>query len=148
MKGFSLIEIIVVVAILLLLLSLGLITNMDSYKKYMFRSENQNLISSIAKVRSESLTNKGQSPHGICFDGAQKRLALFQGVSYQTSSNPIFIDTNPLTTITSMPNIFLCANGGVVFSQLSGTTTQVEIGVTQNGSVSKTTISYEGTIHW
>ncbi len=148
MKGFSLIEIIVVVAILLLLLSLGLITNMDSYKKYMFRSENQNLISSIAKARSESLTNKGELPHGICFDSAQKRFVLFQGASYQTSVNPIFIDTNPLTKITSIPNIFSCLNGGIVFSQLSGTTTQVEIGVAQNGSVSTTTISHEGTIHW
>lgn len=148
MKGFSLIEIIVVVAILILLLSLGLITNMDSYRKYMFRSENQNLVSSIAKVRSESLTNKGESPHGICFDNTQKKLVLFQGASYQTSVNPIFIDTNPLTNITSIPNTFLCPNGGVIFSQLSGTTTQVEIGVTQNGSVSTTTISYEGTIHW
>lgn len=148
MKGFSLIEIMVVVGILIAILSLGLMTNLDSYRKYMFRSENQNLVSSIAKVRSESLTNKGESPHGICFDGTQKRFVLFQGNSYQTSVNTIYIGANPLTTISSIPNNFSCANGGVVFTQLSGTTTPIEIGVSQNGNVSTTTINYEGTIHW
>lgn len=148
MKGFSLIEILVVMAILMLILGLGLMTNMDSYRRYMFQSENKNLISSLAKVRSESLTNKNQSPHGICFEEAQKKLVLFQGPSYAVRVSPIFIDLNPLTSVSSTPNNFLCTNGGIIFSQLSGTTTPIEIVINQYQKVSTTTINYEGRIDW
>lgn len=148
MNGFSLIEIMVVVSVLVLILSLGLITNLDSYQKYMFRSENQILVSSLEKVRSESLTNKNQSPHGICFDEIEKRFVLFEGRAYGTSVNHIFIETNPLTTVSSSPDTFFCTKGGIIFSQLSGTTSPIEIVVTQYEKVSTTTITHAGTIHW
>lgn len=148
MKGFTLIETMVALSILILILGLGLVTSLDSYRAYLFRSESQNIIAGIAKVRSEALTNKNESPHGICFDGDQKRLVLFVGSSYQTGVNPLSIDINPETVISSIPNVFSCLNGGIVFTQLSGTTTPISIQVVQNGKVSTTSISYEGTIHW
>ena len=55
--GFSLIEIVVVMAIVALLFSIGAIVGVDTYKNYTFRSEQGVLVSVLEKARSRSMSN-------------------------------------------------------------------------------------------
>ncbi len=150
MKGFSLIEMLVAIAILGTILALGLVFGLDSFKGYLARSDRDTLNSVLARARSRAMNNMYQTPHGVCFDDDNSDFILFRGNTYipGASTNEV-IEGNDGAVITSMPNFFFCEVGpGVVFSQLSGRTTGVEIGVVEGGRVSTTTINNEGTIIW
>lgn len=148
--GLTLVEIVVVVAILSFILALGLIINFDSYKGYIFRSEQNILVSTLSRARSKSMNNFGQSRHGVCYNTATKNYVLYIGNSYVVN-NPTneYLSGNPSVTLSSSGGDFICGTGlGVVFNQLSGTTSPIEIVLNESGRVSTTSINYEGTIIW
>jgi prepilin-type N-terminal cleavage/methylation domain-containing protein len=149
LMGFTLIEIVVAIAILGIILSFGLIVSLDSYRGYIFRTERSTIVSVLTRARNKSLANINQQPHGACYDDLNKNYVIFDGSSFAVATNPTTVQANPSVSIASNPNIFLCgSNVGVVFAQLIGTTTRVDIGITQNNRVSTTSINYEGTINW
>ena len=148
--GLTLIEIVVVIAIIGLIVSLGLITSFDSYRGYLFRSERTTLVSVLSRARSQAMNNMFETTHGICYDNSAKNYAIFRGSGY-LATNPTneTVNSNSVAIIISIPSSFICSPGsGVIFSQLSGTTSPIDIVVTENNRVSTTSINYEGAINW
>lgn len=148
-KGFTLIETIIAIGILGLILGLGLLATFDSFRGYMFRSERSTLVSILSRARNESLANINQISHGVCYDNPSHSYTIFQGAGYVYGApENVVIEGSAVTTI-SAPSIFFCtSNSGIVFSQLAGTTTPVDIVVTQSNRTSTISINYEGTINW
>lgn len=150
-SGFSLIELIVVIGILTFILSLGLITNFDAFNGTIFREERLNVLSVLEKARTRSINNYNEASHGVCLDTTNAnspRYVNFQGT--YSSSNPLneYLPVNPSVKMTSTINQFSCSTGGIIFSQLSGKTGNIDITITQNGRSSMVSTNIQGRIDW
>jgi len=153
-KGFTLIEILVVVVIIGLILSMGLITSFDSYRGYTFRSERAVLVSTLEKARSHAINNvclgsgcTTGKPHGVHIGPSE--YVIFQGATYLTR------DTAVDNVIARNSAIQITGPSEVIFDQLTGDlkpqlfpTAEIEITITQDNRISTTTINNEGTINW
>jgi prepilin-type N-terminal cleavage/methylation domain-containing protein len=125
-RGFTLVEILVVMAILILVSGIAMTTDVNTYQRYSFRSDRDALISTLHRARSQSINKICFSSctsmyHGIYF--ATNQYTLFQGPSYATRDVAVdeVIDINSTTHISGPSE--------VVFAPLSG-----EITVTPSGS--------------
>jgi prepilin-type N-terminal cleavage/methylation domain-containing protein len=141
-RGFTLIEILIVMAILITLIGLGVFMSMDSYRAYLSRSERDTVVSLLQRTRSRAMANVYQTPWGMCY--IVPNYIVFRGTT--CTAGAATNETTPgnssavLTGLTSV--------SPVVFSQIAGTTTAATITVTENARVSTIGINYEGTIIW
>lgn len=141
MKGFTLIEVLIVIAILAGLAGLGLFVSIDFYKSYAFHSERNIVVSIIQKVRSQSLANINESKHGVYF--GTNNYVIFQGENY-ASRNATYdeiIQANSLVSHSGLTEI--------VFDQLTGLPAATASIVLSDGLRSSTiSIGNEGRIDW
>ena len=150
-SGFSLIEVVIVIALSGLVLALGLILSMDVYRGTTFRSTRSVLISALTTARGRAMSNQYQSPHGVCYSAPD--FIIFRGATYASALDRERIAGNPAVTLTSSSNFINCVGVGaigLVFSQVSGTTTNNGI-ITVTGSGHKdetVSVNTEGTILW
>ena len=150
-RGFTLIEAVVVIALIIIISGATIYFNIDGYRGYLFRSDRDTLISALHHARSEAIANicRGSScvsgvPHGVKIES--DRYIIFQGEDFSSADHSfdIEMDINPNTTFST--------NGGdeVVFSRLSADVlTPIEITMTENsGRTSTISVSSEGQIKW
>jgi prepilin-type N-terminal cleavage/methylation domain-containing protein len=141
MKGFTIYEVLIALAILTGLASLGLFVSFDFYKSYAFYSERNIVIGIIQKARSQSLANINESKHGLYLEN--DRYTIFQGENY-ASRNPVYdeiIQANPLVVNSGLRE--------VVFDQLSGNPSAAGTIVLNDGIRSLTiSVENEGRINW
>ena len=110
-RGFTLVEIVVVMGLFAVLAGFGLFLSIDFYRSYAFRAERDMLISVLQKARSQALNNIRESPHGVRVE--EDSYILFQGGSYDP--------TDPANqAIAAAPSISHTGLSEVVFTQLSG----------------------------
>ncbi len=118
-KGLTLIEILIVMAVVLILLTFIIIPFKRMNDTQALSKETQNIISIINQARSQTLSSKGGVEHGVHFESSQ--VVLFSGPTYVPSDpNNALI---PLHALVSISSINL--SGGVtdiVFAKLTGTT--------------------------
>ena len=143
-SGFTLVETLVVVGLMVLLLATGLFLGVDTFKNYTRRSERDVLVSVLTKARSRAMNNMYQTPHGVCRDSSSNYV-IFRGSTYiGGASTNEEIPGNSAVTISGLP---LCSSGGVLFSQLAGTTTDLTITITQDSRTSTIEVNEEGRIN-
>lgn len=141
-KGFTLIEIVVVVAILTTMIGLGLFMSMDSYRAFVARSEVDTMVSVLERARSRAMANIHQTTWGVCY--IAPNYILFRGTSCVPGA-----ETNEATPGSRDAVVVgLESATPVVFLQLSGATTGTVVTVTQQTRVSTITINHEGAIIW
>lgn len=164
--GFSLIEIVIVMALLAIIGGLALIMNFDDYRGYSFRNERDLLVSVLQRARSQSVNNvclsglscTGGQPHGVHIGSAADCSAINKPcyVIFQTTTTtPTFAarDTAVDQDIERSSSFNLVTSPGpdVVFDQLSG---NVDIApwslvVTDNlNHIATTTVNSQGQIDW
>ena len=141
-RGFTLIEILVVSAIISVLAGAGLLMGFDVYRSYSFHSELNTIVTILEKARSRSLANINQLPHGVHFDS--EGFTLFEGRIFDSASpSNVFISKGGSADVQ--------ASADVVFTQLSGEvdeTAEIQV-VDSNSSRSFTiTVNEEGRINW
>lgn len=123
-KGFTLIEIIIVMSIIVILGGLGLFYGFDNLWRQSFRSNRDSLISALERARAESISNiclgenctEGKS-HGVYIDQDNKRYIIFQGDHYKLR-DPDDIDQD--VVIKADYDITYPDVREVVFERLSG----------------------------
>lgn len=142
--GFTFVETLVSVAILIIIFSIGFYVSMDAYRSYSYRSEVRTLISSLQKARLGSMVNVNESPHGVRIEAG--KFIIFQGSSYQ-SGNPLNreVVVSKAMDVSSQPSL----PQEIVFKQLSGST-DFSGTITLSSGERKTeiTINNEGKISW
>lgn len=146
-RGFSLIEVIIVTAIAVILFSLGTLFTIDSYRATNFRHEVQTLVTLLQTARASAMNNMGQSAHGVAFSPPDHpgHYVLFAGQRY--------VESAIVSLVREQHGIELDTSGPreVVFEQLSGA---VHDGVliylkdTQRGISATISINPEGQISW
>jgi prepilin-type N-terminal cleavage/methylation domain-containing protein len=156
-RGFTLIEVLVVMSLMVIVAGFGLIVSMESYRGDSFRTERDTLVATLQQARTQALDNMcfgascaGGKPHGVHLSLHQ--YVVFQGDSYATRDAALdtVTDAQYFGLATTSPSLT-----DIVFSQLAGTTTPNPIGVTTISLVDTTgqhtsviTINPEGQISW
>ncbi|KKT41198.1 MAG: hypothetical protein UW30_C0011G0029 [Candidatus Giovannonibacteria bacterium GW2011_GWA2_44_13b] len=144
--GFSLVEILVVIAILTALAVMGVIVGLDTYSRQSFNSELNDAVALLQRARSQSINNIGGTPHGVCFDPTKcpDENILFKGADFATR------DANFDIKIEKSPAVGY-SNSEVVFEQLSGRALACAMPCTVSMSGIRDvniTINYEGRIDY
>ena len=146
-KGFTLIEVIVVIGLLGLIAAIGLFISFDFYKSYSFRSEKSVVISALQKARGQALANINQSNHGVHYgSGADCHLfskcyVIFEGNTFNAGS-----DSN--NEIQAVSAVSVNWTSDVLFNQLDGAANSVTITLTQDTRSITITTNNEGRIDW
>ncbi len=145
MRGFSLIEILIVIAILAVLIGLGLFMSMETLKGTIYRSEQATIVSLLQKARSRSMANIDQVPWSVCYVAP----------NYIVAKGAVCNAANAYDTVGATPAVAIASDFAdpakfptVVFAQLSGDTAAVDIEIMQDNRTSTITINHEGTIIW
>ena len=120
-KGFTFIEILIVVAILLILLALALPTYRIFIRESDLNTAYEELVGNIRAAQTKTLASEGESQHGIHFENDY--YVLFQGNSYDGG--------DPNNEIRNLPDTIaiydISLAGGaqeIVFERITGTTSQ------------------------
>ena len=146
-KGFTLIEILVVMGLFALLAGLGLMVSMDTYRGSSFRADRDLFVALLQHARAQAVNNICT---GTCTDGAAHGVGVaagaytvFQGSSYGAR------DASQDQTFTASPMVTPSGDTEVVFEQLTGAVvSQRVIVLNGDGKVSTTTIETNGRIWW
>ena len=144
MRGFTLIEIVVVIALFTIITSLGLIMGLDAFRNTLHRSEVATVVSLLEKARSRAVNNIDQATWGVCYL-APNYLILKDSAACDPAVATDKVEANKaVATASDFTHTFPV----VVFSQLSGTTTPENFDVKEAARISTVSINHEGTIIW
>ncbi len=140
-QGFTLIELVIVMAIVSIILTWGLVVSLNAYRQAVLSGERDKIVSILKKARSRALSNVHELAHGVYIDATG--YTLFEGSSY-ASRNASLDEVFPKS-----PGLTLGGISEVVLSPLAATSTasgSVSIG---NGTSNfNIFINYEGRVAW
>ena len=140
-SGFTLIEILVVIAIIGMVLSFGLTIDINTLRGDTFQAEINTIVSVLERARSQSMANLSDANHGVCY--IEPNYIIFTGDTCTADDSEI-IPAN--TDITSNASTTLPAE--IVFERLTGRTTGATIHISHGVNEADIIINDEGTINW
>jgi prepilin-type N-terminal cleavage/methylation domain-containing protein len=117
-KGFTLIEILIVIGLIAMVGSAVLFMDINSYRGDAFRAERSSIVTLLQQARIDALNNVNEKPHGLALHplDAPDSYVLFEGTDYETS--------DPASRVPYKENYAVTFGPGsptqVVFEQLSG----------------------------
>ena len=142
--GFTLIEMIIALAVLSLIMGLGLFYGMENFRGETFRSEVDTMVGVLQKARSRAMANIKQSQWGVHYAGSPDyTYTIFRGSDYAHATEKEVVEGGRAASISPSPL------SDVVFTQLSGTTTGTFSAILhEGGRTNNIQVNYEGTIIW
>jgi len=140
-RGLTLVEILIVVAILSLIGGFGIIVSANFYRNQSILADQSDLISLLRKARNSALNNLNESGHGV-YIGADEYV-VFQGDTYATR-NTVFDEE-----YSHSGGLQFSGLQEITFQQLEGNANASGTIAVSNG-VQTTTVSInsEGRIYW
>ena len=139
MRGFTLIEILIALAILTLLLGITLPLGWDFYTTTTLQSERDTL-ASLSRARGHALTNRNSAPHGIAL--AAQTFTLFQGASY-AARTPQYDEPFPRTS-----SVVITGPSEIIFTPLTGETSPATFTLTLGNKNRSVTVNQEGMMEY
>ncbi len=147
-RGFTLIEILVVIAIVGFVLSFGLGIDLSALSRNSFHTEEATIVSILERARSRAMANLNDSDHGVCY--IEPDYVIFienEGHCVDgVSSNELISANTNIATASDFANPVKFPP--VVFNRLAGTTSgaaiHIEDGVKQDDII----INEQGAINW
>jgi prepilin-type N-terminal cleavage/methylation domain-containing protein len=79
--GFSMMEMIIVIAMITLLAGIGTVVGLDSYQRYLFRADVQNAISLLQHTRMQAVNNIGSTNHSVQIGSTEVEFEQLSGRS-------------------------------------------------------------------
>lgn len=141
-EGFTLLEILIVMTLLIFIAGLALVYSLDSFKITNFRSDQSQLLGVLLKARSQAMANINQKPHGVYLEASTTKYTLFQGANYVSRDTALDI------VFSGNSAYSLGGATSTVFSQLSGTTSPATITINDHiHSIYTICINSEGQIN-
>lgn len=147
-RGFSLIETLVVVAIMALFASLPLFADVSSFRGDAFRAEVNSLGRALQSARADALNNINQEKHGVAirpdgYDG----YVVFEGDTYAGRNGARDVRLETSYDIVIAPG----SPTEIVFDQLSGSTNydgNITLSDPNRAVSAVISINHEGRINW
>ena len=102
-SGFTMLEILVVIGLVLMLSTVTLLVSFDTYRGSNFRNDRDLLLATLERARAQSINNlcvgstcnvvQNSRPHGVAIrpNGQPNSYVVFQGASYATALRTIFL---------------------------------------------------------
>jgi prepilin-type N-terminal cleavage/methylation domain-containing protein len=144
-RAFTLVELLIVLAIISTIAGLTAFFSLDSYYANAREAERKALVTALVAARTRAIDNDYLLPAGVAiYPDDYHGYVIFSGTSYEARL-PAYDERIPSSYVqnlaTSSPQI-------IIFTPLSGTTTNATVVFSdpQTGRVSTTTITYEGYI--
>lgn len=135
-RGFTVVELLVVIGIFATMASLGMWLSADTYRSRSFQTDVNTVVSVLQRARSRAMNNVNETSHGVKLNAAG--YTLFQTGD---SSKDEVIEGNP-TFLFSGPT-------EILFSQLSGDSSATGLLVITSGAKTATiSLNNEGQISW
>lgn len=142
-KGFSMIEILVVISIFFLVTGVGLFMSFDIFRGSNIHSEKDLIISLLEKARSESMNNLNEKVHGFCVKGSN--YIVFEDGTCSTNTREEIYEKNSGISLTYSPTI----PSEIIFDRLTGNPTwNGSISVSKDGKTAIISINSQGMIDW
>ena len=144
-NGFTLVEIIIVIAIVGLILSFGMGIDLSAFNRNTFQAEEATIVSVLERARSRAMANLSDDAHGVCY--VDPNYVIFQeddGCDETAPASeliPANVDIATTSDFSDFP---------VVFNRLAGTVTGATIDIEVKDGIKSAhiIISNEGTINW
>jgi prepilin-type N-terminal cleavage/methylation domain-containing protein len=138
-KGFTLIEIIIVIAVLATILSFGMTINLNAFTGDIFLAEQSKIVGILERARSHAMANMFESFYGVCYNSPNYIIFRNRTACLPVSSTDEIIpaDTNIKITFPT-----------IVFNQLTGNTTGASVNITNEIKSADIVINNEGAINW
>ncbi|TSC60882.1 MAG: hypothetical protein G01um1014107_215 [Parcubacteria group bacterium Gr01-1014_107] len=122
-KGFALLELLAVLAIILLITSLSYLAFNSLSRAQVLKKDAATLISLLEEARSLTLASKEASQYGVYLSESDNKAALFKGSQYiegTLGNEEFFFDESVSLSV----NLVGGAGSSIVFDRLKGTTEQ------------------------
>ncbi len=140
-KGFSIVEVIIGLALFALIVAIGVPISLNAYLNYLLNSEARNYVSILRRAQSFSFANTAGNPHGVAF--LPDRFVLFRGTSYaarDAAYDEIYYISGGVEVSSAPETVFSSISG---IPNLSGTSTF------SNGRQTYSVyVNPQGTIYW
>lgn len=138
-SGFTIVELLVVLAIFGALMAMGLFFDFTFYRGSSFSSDIDVFASILQRARARAINNINESKHGVYIDSGN--YILFQGNDYNSRivafDQPISRNSGVALSVSE-----------IVFSQLSGDATfEGDITISGSGKTATISLNYEGLIN-
>ena len=138
-KGFSLIEIFVVIAILGIILAFGMTINLSAFTTGTLQGEESKIVSIFGRARSHAMANMFQSPFTVCYVSTNYVISYDGTCNGSGTDETIPANTNLTITLTPY---------NITFNQLTGNTGGATVDISDGTKVLHIIINNEGTINW
>lgn len=141
MKGFTLLEILLVVLIVAILVVFIFSLGLNFYKSQQLESYSQQILQALRRAQLKAMAVEADSSFGVYFDNLNKKYILFKGNSY----NP----GDPYNEEFDLPAIITISGpSGVIFSKLKGRPSFIgNITINSNGLTQSININAIGRIN-
>lgn len=116
-KGFSLLEITITVAILLILSAVGLSALSNYNKKQTLKANTDMILSVLSEARAKTLASEGDARYGVHFE--ESKVVLFREAYVAGAADNIEFD---IAGPSKISNITIAGGSDVLFKKISGET--------------------------
>lgn len=142
-NGFTIIEIMISLALVGGVAVLGLFWSRDLFEIEGLEGDTKTLATILMRARNHSLSNLDGVPHGVCYDDEYHLYLSFADTPKDESAETFSLGRN--VEIVGLPD---CSDGGILFTQLSATTTLTQITLTKEMRSKTIEINQQGLITW
>ncbi|MBP6883686.1 MAG: prepilin-type N-terminal cleavage/methylation domain-containing protein [Candidatus Pacebacteria bacterium] len=143
-RGFTFIEILVVLALLTVVLGFGSFVDLSAFRTDTFRAEEYTITAILEKARSRAMANINETPHGVCY--IAPNYVIFEGSNCTAMGSELIPANQNIASLSDFANMSKFPK--FVFTQLSGRTTGATIAITDGIKNTSIAINNEGTINW
>lgn len=137
-RGFTLVELLVVISVTVIIAALTIPVGINFYKTQLLDETTSDILSTLRRARSQSIFQKNDSSFGVKFLSGS--YVLFQGVTYAARVQ----DEDESFSLSI--GISISGIDEVVFSKLSGTTTAGTLTITSDNDNQNISINVQGKI--
>lgn len=139
--GFTIIEIVLVIAIGIIISNFTLGVGSDFYRSQSLIGERDSVINLLRRARTKALNNIDQSDHGLYI--SSEEYVVFEGSSYESRSQS-FDEPFPRSS-----GATISGPTEIVFTALEGSSnTSGTISVASGNGIVNISVNYEGRINW
>ena len=140
-RGLSLIEILIVIGLISFIGAIGITIGIDTYKRYIVRSDLDRVAVLLQKARSAAINNVGEMKHGVYF-GDTGSFVLYRGANYASRlpNYDIRIERSPSVTVSGATEI--------IFDSFTAKTASSTLTVSDGVQNTIININSEGAIDW